>query len=162
MLLLFVTSDCSGINEWSSVMTDANLDPSPSAAVDRLVRATNAHDLDGIVDCFCSGYVNETPAHPARSFAGREQVRTNWRHILAAVPDLRARVLRSAVSLDVVWSEWEMSGTQLSGATHLMRGVIIFGILDGRVNRARFYLEPVDADTAGIDAAVDAHVGAPR
>ena len=66
-------------------MDPANMNDSPAAMVDRLARTTNAHDLDGLVDCFAADYRNETPAHPARGFTGREQVRTQ----LAA--DLRGR-----------------------------------------------------------------------
>ena len=43
--------------------------------VDRLVHATNAHDVDAVAACFAEEYENETPVHPARSFRGREQVR---------------------------------------------------------------------------------------
>ena len=131
----------------------------PSAVLRRLERATDEHDLDTLVDCFASDYVNETPAHPARGFRGREQVRENWRQILAGVPDLRARVLRSAVDGETVWSEWEMSGTRRDGAVHLTRGVIVFRIADERVVSARFYLEPVDTSGTDVNAAVRAAVG---
>lgn len=127
----------------------------------RLERATDEHDLDALVDCFAAGYRNETPAHPARGFTGQEQVRTNWEQIFAAVPDLRARVLRSAVHGPAVWSEWELAGTRRDGAEHLMRGVVIFEVADGRATSARFYLEPVDHSGADVNAAVRAAVGAP-
>ena len=125
----------------------------------RLQRATDEHDLDTLVDCFASDYVNETPAHPARGFRGRDQVRENWRQIFAAVPDLRARELRSAVDGGSVWTEWEMSGTRRDGAAHLMRGVIVFGIADERIVSARFYLEPVDTSDTDVNAAVRNAVG---
>jgi ketosteroid isomerase-like protein len=125
----------------------------------RLERATDEHDLDTLMDCFASDYVNETPAHPARGFRGREQVRENWRQIFAGVPDLRARVLRSAVDGGSVWTEWEMSGTRRDGAPHLMRCVIVFGIADERIVSARFYLEPVDISGTDVNAAVRAAVG---
>ena len=83
--------------------------------VERLARTTNAHDMDGLVDCFAADYRNETPVHPDRGFTGRDQVRRNWRQIFAAVPDLQATVLRSAVTDDTVWSEWEMTGTRQDG-----------------------------------------------
>ena len=35
-----------------------------------------------------------------------------------------------------------------------MRGVIIFGVADGRASWARFYLEPVDPGEGGVDAAI--------
>ena len=129
-------------------------DGSPAAMLDRLTSATNAHDLDRLVDCFAADYRNETPAHPSRSFTGRDQVRNNWSQILTAVPDLRATVLRSASMDDTVWSEWELSGTRRDGTTHLMRGVILFGVDAGRAAWARFYLEPVVNSDDTIDSAV--------
>lgn len=125
-----------------------------------LERATNEHDLDRLVDCFADDYRNETPAHPARSFRGREQVRSNWRQIFAAVPDLHAQVLGSTVDGSAVWSEWEMSGTRPDGVAHLMRGVVIFEVDDQRATSARFYLEPVDRSDTDVNAAVRADVGA--
>lgn len=127
----------------------------------RLVQATNDHDLEALVDCFAVDFVNETPAHPARGFRGREQVRTNWSQIFAGVPDLGATVGRSAVDGSTVWSEWEMSGTRRDGAAHLMRGVVIFDVEDGRATAARFYLEPVDHGAGDVNAAVQAAVGRP-
>jgi ketosteroid isomerase-like protein len=131
----------------------------PTAVLRRLERASDEHDLDALVGCFAADYVNETPAHPARGFRGREQVRENWRQILAGVPDLRARVLRSTADGETVWSEWEMSGTRRDGAAHLMRGVIIFVIADERIVSARFYLEPVDTSGTDVNAAVRSAVG---
>ena len=130
-----------------------------AAMVHRLEQATNDHDLDALVDCFSDDYVNETPAHPARGFRGREQVRANWRQIFAGVPDLRARVRCTAVDGATVWSEWEMSGTRRDGAAHLMRGVVIFDVENGRATAARFYLEPVDHGDGDVNAAVRAAVG---
>ena len=135
-------------------MNQAIIDNSPQALVDRLARTTNAHDLDALVDCFAVDYRNETPAHPARGFSGREQVRTNWQQIFAGVPDLRVTVLGSAVAGDTIWTEWEMAGTRLDGTEHLMRGVILFGVNAGRASWARFYLEPVQDGPDSIDAAV--------
>ena len=54
-------------------MNAADMTTSPMATIDRLVRATNDHDLERLVDCFEPGYRNETPAHPARGFTGRDQ-----------------------------------------------------------------------------------------
>jgi ketosteroid isomerase-like protein len=130
-----------------------------TTVVERLREATNAHDLDAIVDCFSETYRNETPAHPGRGFSGRAQVRSNWQQIMAAVPDVTADVVRVAVNDDVIWSEWEMRGTRRDGHSHLMRGVIIFGVADDKAMWARFYLEPVDAGDEGADAAVQRIVG---
>lgn len=131
----------------------------PAAVIERLVRATNDHDLEALVECFDDAYINETPAHPQRGFRGREQVRRNWTEIFAAVPDIRAHVSRTAVDGDAVWTEWEMSGTRRDGAIFLMRGVIIFSITEDAVASARFYLEPVEQTSGDVDAAVGRMVG---
>ena len=122
--------------------------------IERLVQAANDHDLDALVACFAEDYENETPAHPARGFRGRSQVRRNWEQIFAFVPDLRCAVTRSATDADVVWTEWEMTGTRRDGSAHCMRGVVIFGVRDDVAQWARFYLEPVDLSAGTVDAAV--------
>jgi ketosteroid isomerase-like protein len=130
---------------------------SPSRSViDRLLKATNDHDLDALVDCFAADYINETPAHPLRGFTGREQVRLNWTQIFGAVPDLTAEVTAGVQDADAAWTEWQMSGTRGDGTRHLMRGVIIFTVLDDRISAARFYLEPVETSTGDVNTAVRA------
>jgi hypothetical protein len=124
------------------------------AAVQRLARAADEHDLDAIVACFAEGYRNETPAHPRRGFEGREQVRRNWTEILAGVPDLTVRILAMAENAGTVWSEWQMIGTRRDGSVHELRGVIIFGIEAGLISSARFYLEPVEHTSGTVSAAV--------
>ena len=127
----------------------------PHPFLRRLLDATNAHDLDALVQCFAPDYRNETPAHPGRGFSGPEQVRKNWRQIFSFVPDVHAEVLAWSETASAVWSEWEMRGTRPDGSPHLMRGVIIFGVRDGRADWARFYLEPVeDSGAPTVDDAV--------
>lgn len=130
--------------------------------VDRLVAATNEHDIDGLVDCFAVEYVNETPTHPSRGFGGRDQVRRNWTSIFAGVPDITARVIASATEGNKVWAEWEMSGTRRDGASHAMAGVIIFGVHDDHIVSARFYLEPVERTSGDVNAAVERAMKEPR
>jgi ketosteroid isomerase-like protein len=122
--------------------------------VDRLLRATNDHDLEAVVACFTSDYRNETPAHPERSFNGTDQVRKNWMQIFGAIPDLTAEVLRCTVDGDTVWTEWEHRGSRPDGTAHVMRGVVIFGVADGRAAWARFYLEPLEEAAGNVDEAV--------
>jgi ketosteroid isomerase-like protein len=126
----------------------------PQALVERLVRATNDHDIDALVACFAKDYVNETPTHPERGFVGNDQVRSNWEQIFTFVPDVRAEVVRLAVDRDTAWTEWEMTGTRRDGTAHRMRGVILFGVRDGVAQWARFYLEPLDESATTVDAAV--------
>ena len=139
-------------------------DGGPAAMVERLCAATNAHDLEAVASCFAADYRNETPAHPERGFTGRDQVRRNWEQIFAAVPDVTAVVLRSAVDGDTAWTEWEHRGTRPDGSPHLMRGVVIFGVRVGVADWARFYLEPVESDGDNADAAISRQLapGGPR
>ncbi len=131
---------------------------SSRTVIDRLLQATNDHDLDALVDCFASDYVNQTPVHPLRGFTGNEQVRLNWRQIFAAVPDLVAEVAARAEVGGTVWTEWQMAGTRGDGTPHLMRGVIIFTVQDIRISTARFYLEPVETSTGDVNTAVRAQM----
>jgi len=122
--------------------------------VDRLVQATNDHDVDAVAACFAEDYENETPVHPARSFRGRDQVRQNWQRIFAFVPDVRAEVTRSTTDGETAWTEWVMTGTRRDGSAHQMRGIVLFGVRDGLAQWARFYLEPVDLGAGSVDDAV--------
>ncbi|HZC69586.1 MAG TPA: nuclear transport factor 2 family protein [Jatrophihabitans sp.] len=131
------------------------------SVIDQLIAATNAHDIDALVGCFASDYVNETPAHPPRGFHGRDQVRRNWTTIFGAVPDIAAKVIASAVEDDQAWTEWEMTGTRADGTPHAMAGVIIFRVADEQIVSARFYLEPVESATGDVTAAVHRQTGAP-
>lgn len=133
---------------------------SPTGAfLDRLIAATNAHDLDALVDCFAEDYLNESPVHPTRGFRGRDQVRRNWEQIFAGVPDIVLTVPRRVVTDDTVWAEMDLRGTRRDGAPHHMAGVVVFGVDDRRADWVRFYLEPVDADPLTADEAVHVLVG---
>ena len=123
------------------------------ALVERLCRAVNDHDLDGLAECFAVDYRNETPAHPARGFRGRAQARKNWEQIFGAVPDIAAEVGWIADE-ETVWSEWEMRGSRRDGTRHHMRGVVIFGVEGDVATWARFYLEPVEEGGADVDEAI--------
>jgi hypothetical protein len=131
-----------------------------AALLERLAGAVNSHDLDALVGCFAPGYRNETPAHPAQGFTGRDQVRRNWEQIFTFVPDITARVLRSCAGGGVVWSEWEMTGTRRDHSVHQMAGVIVFGVRDGLFSWARFYLEPVQPEGPDVNEALNRHVRA--
>ena len=133
-------------------------DKSPLAAVERLVQATNSHEVERIVACFDPDYRLESPLHPARSFSGQEQVRRNWTQIFAGVPDLQARLVAHAADGDTVWTEWEMTGMRRDGRPHLMRGVFVFGVAGGLLRSGRMFFEVVDDSPADMDSAVRAQV----
>lgn len=138
-------------------MTDCQI---PSA-LERLVSALNGHDLAAVASCFADDYVNHTPAHPARGFVGREQVRRNWAQIFAGVPDVRASLTRTAVDGKTVWSEWELAGTRADSTEFQLRGVVIFQINEEVITAATFYLEPVEHLSGGPDQAIQRVVADP-
>jgi limonene-1,2-epoxide hydrolase len=137
-------------------MPDRTLPP----PLDRLVHAVDAHDLQALVGCFAEDYLNRTPAHPQRGFAGRDQVRRNWAHIFAAVPDVRADILRFTTDGPFVWTEWELHGRRADASQFLLAGVVIFEVSAGTITAATFYLEPVER-SGSPDQAVRQAAGGP-
>jgi ketosteroid isomerase-like protein len=121
------------------------------AVVERLIAATNAHDLVALADCFSPAYANVTPAHPQRSFQGTEQVRRNWGTIFESVPDIVVELIDHALDGGRVWTELEMRGTRVDGSPLRMAGVIVFAVEGGRVVSARFFLEPVETASGNQD-----------
>jgi ketosteroid isomerase-like protein len=114
----------------------------------------NARDLEAFGSLFSENYASEQPAHPDRSFRGRDQVRANWSAVFSRVPDLRAELVVSAVDSDTAWTEWRWHGTHSDGSRLKMAGVIVMGVRNASITWARLYVEPVEAAGEGIDAAV--------
>jgi ketosteroid isomerase-like protein len=124
------------------------------SVLERMHRALNAHDIEAFVELFSRDYQSEQPVHPDRQFGGREQVRENWGGTFQEVPDFHADLLRSAVSRDTVWSEWEWYGTRKDDSRLEMRGVVLMGVQEGQIAWARLYMEFVERGGAGIREAV--------
>jgi len=125
----------------------------PEAVVTSLLDAMNARDLDAFASLFADDYDSEQPVHPDRAFRGRDQVRANWSEVFAGVPDFQADLVAIAVDGETAWTEWRWHGTHADGSPLRMAGVIIMGVRDGRIARARLYVEPVERGD-GIEAAV--------
>lgn len=123
--------------------------------LDRLLAATNAHDIDGLVSCFSPDYHLAMPNHPARDFTGKDQVRRNWTQFFTQIPDIEGSITATArgPGSDQWWTEWEIRGTRRDGTPHLMRGVMIFTVgpdASDLIRANRFYLEPAEPKT-GLD-----------
>jgi ketosteroid isomerase-like protein len=131
-------------------VTQDKTDPMPT--IERLVHATNAHDVEAIAACFAEDYTLESPIHPTRSFRGKEQVRRNWTQIFSAAPDLEAHLVAFARDGQTAWTEWDMSGTRRDGGRHCMRGVFVFRVESGLIVGGRMFLEPVDTSSADANA----------
>ena len=128
-------------------------------AIDRLEAAINAHDLEALVTCFDESFINDTPAHPDRSFSGAAQVRENWARIFAGVPDLRATIVDRTIDGAAAWTEWDWIGTRRDGSSHHMRGVTITTVGEQAITGVRFFMEPVTDDGLGVAAAIDSATG---
>jgi ketosteroid isomerase-like protein len=112
--------------------------------VEQMRAALDAHDLDRFVEFFHDDYSGERPRHPGAPPSNRDEVRENWAEVIRDVPDLQVEIPAAIQDGDTIWSEWRAYGTARSGAMLELRGVIIFGVRDGRVLWARMYLEPVE------------------
>lgn len=123
----------------------ATLEPvSLPEPIQRLVDALNSHDPSRVAAAFAEDYRAELPMHPERNFVGNAQVEQNYGRIFADIPDLRAAVLRWTADGDVIWSEWEMTGTRQDGSNALLRGVVIaHAPRGGPIAHTRFYIDPV-------------------
>ena len=124
------------------------------AVTERLLEAMNAHDLEAQLGLFNEDYRSEQPAHPARTFSGREQVRDNWSKLYESILDFRAELLRLAVVGEEEWAEWIWRGTKEDGTPLESRGVTIMGIRDGQITWGRLYLEETEREGADINETV--------
>ncbi len=122
--------------------------------LERLNNAVNAHDAQRLASLFAEHYQSAHPLHPSRGFGGSAQVLENWSSVFDGVPDFRSELVASSVDGETEWGEWHWSGHHVDGSPFAMRGVTIFLVRDGLVAEGRFYLEPVEADSGDIEAAV--------
>jgi len=120
----------------------------------KLKDALNAHDIEAFVACFDDNYYSEQPVHPDRTFQGREQVRRNWASNFDEMPDFSAQLIRHAINKDSIWTEWEWQGTRRDNSKLFMRGVMIIGVQEDKITWGRLYVEPVEMNGKGIEAAV--------
>ena len=123
-------------------------------AVERIREALNAHDVDALVACFAEDYENSWPAHPARGFRGRDQVRRNWEQIFSFVSDFHSDVSNALYDGSIAFTEWAFTGTRRDGTASHMRGAIVLGVEKGLVSWTRFYMEPVDEGDGTAQEAV--------
>ena len=121
----------------------------------KLKNAFNTHDIELLIECFDKSYSSEQPVHPDRTFNGQEQVKKNWASNFNEMPDFSVHLLRHAISNNSIWAEWEWQGTRQDKSRLLMRGVTIMGVEGGKIKWGRLYVEPVETNGKGIEAAVE-------
>ena len=121
----------------------------------KLKDAFNTRDIKLLIECFDESYFSEQPVHPGRTFTGQEQVKKNWASNFNEMPDFSAHLLSHTISNNSIWAEWEWQGTRQDKSKLLMRGVTIMGVGDGKIKWGRLYVEPVEMNGKGIEAAVE-------
>jgi SnoaL-like polyketide cyclase. len=121
----------------------------------KLRDAFNTHNIEAFIACFDENYSSEQPVHPDRSFKGREQLRKNWSSNFDEMPDFSAQLIRYTINADCAWTEWEWQGTRRDNSKLFMRGVMIIGMQQDIITWCRLYVEPVEVNGKGIEAAVE-------
>ena len=122
---------------------DAQTYSSPKAVFERMIQATNRHDLEAVVAFFAPDYRSEQPFHPERNFVGPAGVRKNWSFFFTTIPDIQIEILGEVEEGDTVWAELHFHGTQTDGKKHAVRGVTLQGIQADQIIWARMYIETV-------------------
>jgi len=125
---------------------DAQTYSSPKAVFERMIQATNRHDLEAMVAFFAPDYRSEQPFHPERNFVGPAGVRKNWSFFFTTIPDIQIEILGEVEEGDTVWAELHFHGTQTDGKKHAVRGVTLQGIQADQIIWARMYIETLSGD----------------
>ncbi len=116
-------------------------------ALERLVAAFNAHDLDAVMGFFTDDCVLEMPRGPepwGRRLEGREQVREGLASRFAGLPDVHYGDDRHWVAGNRGCSEWLLTGTSADGGAVEVRGCDLFEFRDGRIARKDSYWKIVE------------------
>ena len=122
---------------------DAQTHSSPQVVFERMIQATNQHDLDAMLKYFAPDFRSEQPCHPERAFAGRTGVRKNWSFFFTTVPDMQVDILHAVEEGDTVWAELHYRGMQTDRKKFTVKGVTMMGIQADQIIWARLYIEPV-------------------
>lgn len=130
--------------------------------MERLRDAMNAHDARGLASLFAQDYRSTQPLHPGRGFGGSAQVLANWSLVFEGVPDFTSELIASSVDEHTEWGEWNWHGHHGDGSSFAMRGVTIMLVRDNLIAEGRLFMEPVEMDSADIEAAVQDLYKPPR
>jgi ketosteroid isomerase-like protein len=109
-----------------------------TAALDGLLEAFNAHDLDAIMSFFTEDCVFDTPRGPApggHRLVGKSEVRMGFQARFDGIPDITYGDDRSWTCGDRGVSEWTIRGTQATGEPIEVRGCDLFEFSEGKISR---------------------------
>jgi len=122
-----------------------------TAVAARLLDAMNAHDLDATTSFVAQDYRSDHPAHPARGFTARDQVRGGWSAIFRGVPGLRADPVASSTRVSGSGSSCGSTGRAWIAAQLDLRGVIVSELHNDVIAAAHRY--PGETETGGENIA---------
>ncbi|WP_029431687.1 nuclear transport factor 2 family protein [Blastococcus sp. URHD0036] len=112
-------------------------------ALQGLVEAFNAHDLDRIMAFFTDDCVLETPRGPdpwGTRFSGRAAVREGLSGRFAGIPDVHYGEDEHWACGEHAVSRWLLTGTSTAGEHIRVRGCDLFDLApDGRIRRKDSY-----------------------
>jgi ketosteroid isomerase-like protein len=112
-------------------------------ALQGLVEAFNAHDLDRIMTFFTDDCVLETPRGPdpwGTRFSGRAAVRKGLAGRFAGIPDVHYGEDEHWTCGEHAVSRWLLTGTSTAGEHIRVRGCDLFDLApDGRIRRKDSY-----------------------
>jgi hypothetical protein len=120
---------------------DTQTQSSAKEVFERMIQATNRHNLDTMVAYFASDVRSEQPFHPERNFTGQAGVRKNWSFFFNTVPDMQVDILNEIAGEDTVWAELHYHGIQTDGMKFSVGGVTIMGIQANQISWVKLYIE---------------------
>jgi steroid delta-isomerase-like uncharacterized protein len=120
-------------------MSDAE---TATPALEALLDAFNAHDVDAIMSFFTEDCVFDTPR--GHRLVGKQQVRKGFQARFDGIPDIQYGDGRHWTCGDRGVSEWTIRGTQATGEPIEMRGCDLFEFTDGRISRKDSFWKIVD------------------
>ncbi|MGE0611790.1 MAG: nuclear transport factor 2 family protein [Hyphomicrobiales bacterium] len=102
----------------------------------RFAGAWNAHDADALMsmmtdDCVFLTAMGRDPH--GTEFRGRDAVRAAFQDVWRLFPDAQWLEDKHVVSGSRGFSEWTFHGTDLDGKRHVVRGIDLFTLRDGKI-----------------------------
>lgn len=116
-------------------------------AVEAILDAFNAHDLDAIMEFFTDDCSLDMPRGPdpwGKRFVGKAAVREALATRFAGLPDVHYGDARHWISGNMVVSEWLLTGTKPDGERVEVRGCDHYEFRDGKVVRKDSYWKIVE------------------
>ncbi len=113
----------------------------------RMVDASNAHDLDAVMSFFTNDPVLELPRGPhpwGQRFEGPEEVRAGLASRFAGIPDVHYGDDRHWVSGNRGCSEWLLTGTTVQGVRLEVRGCDLWEFEGDKIARKDSYWKLVE------------------